>query len=444
MTDRDVVASRLRVMHLDLKGLPPASDHLIELLDVFAAAGFNAVLVEWEDMFPWTIDARFRSASAYSPETVNRFVERAAQLDIELIPLVQCLGHMETPLHVEGHASLWEQPDRCDVLNVLAPGARPLVESMIDDVLRLMPSVKRLHLGGDEAWSFATHPDTRAYAEEHGKAALYLHHVGPILDKLSALGIRPLLWHDMMIDWPDDELLALAKKADLVVWGYVGHPNQADHHFNTRYIKRFHDLGMPLWAAGAYKGGDRMSNDLPDLQARITNAQAWMELDASFNFEGLIATSWSRFSTHRVQTEPIDAALDAMFAVGHIFKHGRCPEDFETLLRDAGVYEQWQACHRVMKTLADAREQAWLLIRQMQENFMVAQVSPHRRGSGVIEHDLAGLGKALEQLDDIARSVRAVFEKLVPHDSIDEYLQVRLHAIRNEHDRLQTCTNIST
>ncbi len=42
-------------------------------------------------------------------------------------------------------------------------------------------------------------------------------HVGPILDRLNARGIRPILWHDMMVDWDDDALRALAPRCDLMV-----------------------------------------------------------------------------------------------------------------------------------------------------------------------------------------------------------------------------------
>ncbi|MEZ6190063.1 MAG: hypothetical protein R3C45_02085 [Phycisphaerales bacterium] len=39
---------------------------------------------------------------------MRRFVDRAAELKLELIPLVQCLGHMETPLSIPDYAQLRE------------------------------------------------------------------------------------------------------------------------------------------------------------------------------------------------------------------------------------------------------------------------------------------------------------------------------------------------
>lgn len=414
----------VRGVHLDLKGLPPTFDRLMQWLELFHAARFNAVLVEWEDTFPWACDARFRGETHYSAEQVARFCRHAEELGLELIPLVQCLGHMETPLRLDDYAHLREQPDRCDCLNPLAEGAGQLVQAMVDDVLKLMPDVRHFHLGGDEAWAFATHPDTRAYAERHGRDALYLQHVDPLLDRLLQHDIRPLLWHDMMIHWSDTKLRALAAKADLVVWGYVGHPDHVDHHFNSRHTARFHELGVPLWGAGAYKGADRMSADLPDLAQRRLNAEAWMALHGRFGFRGVIATAWSRYSTHRIQCEPIDGALDALAMVGGIFQ-GHDGHDGEQVLREAGELDHWRACHAALRSLATARRDAWHQVQLIQENAAVAELAETRRGCGCIEHARRGLDAALERFDAAADHVRDALTDCVPERWVEEYLRSR-------------------
>jgi Glycosyl hydrolase family 20, catalytic domain len=437
MTPDPSCDTRPRAAHLDLKGLPPADDRLIELLDVFKLAGYNAVLVEWEDAFPWTIDERFRSPTAYPPDTVRRFADRAEQLDLELIPLVQCLGHMETPLNLPEYAHLREVPDCCCDLNPLAKGARQLVQGMVDDVLKLMPGVKHFHLGGDESWAFATHPDTRAYAEQHGKDRLYFQHVEPLLDNLISKNIRPLLWHDMMIDWDDATLREIGAKANLVAWGYQGHPDEADHHYNTRYIGRFHQLGLPLWAAGAFKGAESMSSDLPDLNERRLNAEAWMELDQRFGFAGLIATGWSRWATHSVQTEPIDGALDALILVGQVFQNSDGNYDPDQRLRQIGEHDRWQRCSTALKLLTDARRKAWSDIQVFKENDTVEGMAPARCGSRIRSILQDWIDKDLAQLDTAAEAVRASLRGLVADHWIDEYLGARLKPLKDECKRVQ-------
>src|SRR5690349_3888505 len=111
--------NRIIAVHLDLKGVPPTFGRLLELLPIFAAAGYNAILVEWEDMFPWVMDKRFRNETAYTADEVRRFHAEAARHKLEIIPLVQCLGHMETPLQFPEYAHLREVPHKSDVLNPL-------------------------------------------------------------------------------------------------------------------------------------------------------------------------------------------------------------------------------------------------------------------------------------------------------------------------------------
>ena len=80
-----------RGVHMHLTGLPPTPERFVKLLKIFAEARYNVVLVEWEDSFPWTVDKRFRSSAAYTPEDIRRFCKAAKDLNLELIPLVQCL-----------------------------------------------------------------------------------------------------------------------------------------------------------------------------------------------------------------------------------------------------------------------------------------------------------------------------------------------------------------
>lgn len=427
-------AAPCRAVHLDLKGLPPTPARLLDLLPVFRGAGFNAVLVEWEDMFPWTVDERFRGPTCYPPETVRAFAEGAQQLGLELIPLVQCLGHMETPLRLPEYTAMREQTDRCDGLNPLATGARALVQRMIDDVLALMPGVRRFHLGGDEAWSFATHPDTSAFAEAHGKDRLYLQHLEPILDQLNQRDIRPLLWHDMMIDWPDESILALRGKTDLVVWGYVGHPDDADHHFNTRYIERFDRLGVTLWGAGAYKGADGMSVDLPNLAQRMNNAHAWQDLHQRFGFTGLIATGWSRYSSHRVQHEPIDASLDALVRVGGLWKDAvdPGPEGVLDTLQKIGEAERFDECRAALSEFSRLRFAAWQNVRETWENIALARLDPVRTGSGILATAIDGLAREFDQLAVAGQSVERQWRGLVAEHWINEYVAVRTQSLEQQ------------
>jgi len=426
----------VRAVHFDLKGVPPTTERLLRLLDVFAAAGYNAVLVEWEDMFPWSVDPRFRCETAYTPDDVRAFAQRAAAVGIEIIPLVQCLGHMETPLSVAEYAPLREVPDRPDVLNPLAPGAQDLVVGMIDDVLNLLPGVRRFHLGGDEAWSFGTHPDTRRFIEEHGAAALYLRHLDPIIAHLHKRNVRPLLWHDMMRDWPEAALRDLGARADLVVWGYRGHPDTATGHYRREVIDRFHAAGVPMWCATAYKGADGPDSDLPNPETRLPNALAWAEIAPRYGFIGAIATAWSRYSTHNLQCEPIGGALDLAAAVGAVLRDGKAPDDAmkaaAALLDRLGESAHFRECRQVLSELCALRAAGWAAVRTARQLAAMTAAEGRRRESQPFRAAVEKLGHLIRKLDGVAERFRRTFERSIPPHWIHRYLAERIEPLREE------------
>ncbi len=426
----------VRGVHLDLKGVPPTPERLLRLLDVFAAARYNAVLVEWEDTFPWTCDARLRCETAYTPDEVRAFAAAAAARGIEVISLVQCLGHVETPLSLPGNEHLREVAHRSDVLNPLAAGARELVQAMVDDVLALLPATRHLHLGGDEAWSFGTHPDTAAYVAAHGKGALYLQHVEPILDHLNARGVRPILWHDMMVDWDDAAVARLAGQADLCAWGYQGHPDTTTHHFSSRHIARFAEHGVALWGGTAYKGADGHNVDRPVPDNRRQNALAWSEVAQRYGFKGVFATAWSRYSTHDVQCEPIDAALDCLFDVGVVLHDGQPAEGgleaCVAALAPLGEQERFVAAREAMEALTGVRRWGWTVVQQLRECLVTATVDARRREAGVCTRRLKDLANVVARADAVAAQTRQALAGCVADLWLDRYLAERLDPLREE------------
>jgi hexosaminidase len=423
----------VRGIHLDLKGMPPTFDRLMQLLKVIRAGRYNLLLVEWEDMFPWTVDERFRGPSAYTPNQVRRFAEAAGELDLEIVPLVQCLGHLETVLDVEDYAPLREVAGASDVLNPLAEGASELIGRMIEDVVALLPNVRYFHLGGDEAWSFGTHPDTKAYIEKHGKASLYMHHIQPLLDQLNGGGIRPILWHDMMIEWEIEALRSLGRQADLMPWGYGPTPDETDRHYATRYIERFHEAGVPMWGGTAYKGADGVTADLPDLARRRHNAAGWMRVADRFGFKGMVATAWSRYNTHAPQCESIDASLDALLLVGAILHDGDAPLERRNacleVLQSLGERERFQAVHEAARQLTTVRNGAWKDIQTQWEQVALRSLDPIRSRADFKSKLQKRMAHWSQQWSGPADQFATAMEGAVDDRWIEEYLAVRRNAI---------------
>ena len=43
-----------RIVHFDLKGAPPSIDYMKKVVTISKELGATGVLIEYEDMFPWT------------------------------------------------------------------------------------------------------------------------------------------------------------------------------------------------------------------------------------------------------------------------------------------------------------------------------------------------------------------------------------------------------
>ncbi len=357
-----------RIAHIDFKGVPPTFDRLLEHLRIIRYAGYNAVLLEWEDMFPWEVDQRFRNASHYSREQIQKISDEAKALELEIIPLVQTLGHMESFLRFDNYAHMLEEPNNIASINPLADGAAELISGMVRDMMDLFPDVKYLHLGGDESWCFAQSEAGQAYLKEHSKAALFCHHYQPLLDIVNERGIRPMLWHDMMIEWDIQELSHFLKQVDIMVWGYQGQPGGDSGPYSREVIDRFAQAGANLWGAAAYKGGDGSMVNLPHLDKRVENAEGWAKLCEEVKaLKGVCATGWSRYSTELWQIAPFDITLNVFFLIGAALHDGRIhdahAEQLTLALDRIGEAKNWQTRVNLVQKLTARVDEAWRHIK---------------------------------------------------------------------------------
>jgi hexosaminidase len=315
----------IRGVHLDLKGLPPTPRRFLQWLDIIAAARLNCVLVEWEDMYPWTRFPELRCATAYSPRAVAQFLDRAAELKIQVIPLVQSFGHMENVLGKQRFRAMRELPASPADLCPSHQDAHNLVWAMVDDVMRTHRGrITHFHLGGDEVWSLGSCPRCRRVVQRDGKAALYLQHIVPLLQRLKVCGVQPILWDDMMRHWPKADLRELGRLTDLMPWSYGDEPFAR---VTPEMLRRFHDAGITLWGGGAFKGADGVHVDVANLDSRLTNMTAWAAGAKRHRLAGVVATGWSRYSTCRVPCEGMEASLDALLLAGAALWDGKLPAD---------------------------------------------------------------------------------------------------------------------
>ncbi len=434
MLTRRAPAVPIRGVHLDLKGNPPTPERLLSLLDLFSRLRLNAVLAEWEDTLPWRRYPALRSPTAYRPEVVRRFMDRGASRGIEIIPLVQCFGHSENVLRLNRFRALRERPNDVAEFCPSNPGSARLVIELVEDALGIMGGrVRRFHLGGDEAWHMGTCARCRAAIRADGKDALYLRHVGPILDHLRRRGIRPILWDDMMRSWPDGALRELSRRADLMAWSYGAQPvGKSSGFLHEGHLAKYRRSGVTTWGASAYKGGDGPFPDVPDAAARIANNLAWARIARTHRMTGVIATAWSRYNTFMSPCETIEASLDQLVVMAAALWDGRLPGDPVSVARarlariSRTESRRFLGCRAVAAELQGWREgvEKWFLSEREQAAHLAGE--PERVNPGAMASANGKIRRQLRSGARIGRNFIRAHRGLIPDRWLRLYVRSRI------------------
>lgn len=183
-------------------GQNPAGVKMV--MDAMKEANLNTLLFEYETFFPWSGKEKQISASnAFTPEDIREFSSYAAERGIEIIPLVQVLGHIYHILIHEDYRECAESSEAPQQLCPLADASFELAKKLIDDTLALHPGCRYIHLGGDECGQLGVCPKCREFVEKFGKGKLYSSYMTKVTDYAISRGVTPVLWHDIALAYPE-------------------------------------------------------------------------------------------------------------------------------------------------------------------------------------------------------------------------------------------------
>ena len=210
---------KILAYHLDLKRAMPCRAYLEVLADRLERWGFNAVLYEVEDKLRFVKHPALAHRGAWSIEQTRELARSLRRRGLQMIPLVQTLGHAESVLRKPAYQHLREVPDNPAQYNPLSEEARRLICELIDEVIEATEPDEYVHIGGDETTVLGQGPQTTEEAAQKGLAWLYCQHIIPIIDHVRSRGLRPILWADMVLAHPQ-ALELLPKEVVMMDWDY--------------------------------------------------------------------------------------------------------------------------------------------------------------------------------------------------------------------------------
>lgn len=196
---------------------------ILDMIRQMSKFKLNMLLIEYNARFPFAEHPNLQTANGFTPEEIRSFEYLADENDLDIIPLVQCLGHNAHIFCHPEYEKFFEPCDNTSRRNAqfcpLNPEAFELFKVIASEIMEAHPRGKYLHIGGDEARQLGQCPACADFASKHGKGRLYVEYVNKVAEWVISQGRTPIIWDDMLSKHP--EAISLIRK-DIVImyWDY--------------------------------------------------------------------------------------------------------------------------------------------------------------------------------------------------------------------------------
>jgi len=461
-----------KMVHLDLKGAPYKPHFFDELFAFFNNLGLTGVLIEWEDMFPYTGKlATAVNGNAYSLQDIETILQAAKAHHLDVIPLVQTFGHLEWILKLEEFKHLREDSRYPQVICFAAEESFTLIKDMVDQVASVHKKfgMKYFHMGADEAFQVGyCNATVRQMAKEGGKERVMLWHISRTAEYIkNTHDVTVLAWHDMFAHVMEHDLISykMTQVLEPVLWSYAEDLEQYLPFTNWISLKPF----KRVWGSSAFKGADGPMRYHSNPMHYIRNHESWIvQMTRAYKefdyFQGLIITGWSRYDHLAVLAELLPVNLPTLTMCVETIDSGRplrgqYPRSTEVLRCNAKfdigynygcqfpgrkVYELVNEMHAQQQTFrkyadSDYEFNGWLSKTAEKYSFS----SPM-----YVEKIAQFVDYHLNPLERIERELRTEMNKIYFEDTVDEfiftYLSDDLELLRKRKATIQAILNKQT
>lgn len=224
----------LRGVHIDLKCQMLRFDYIKEIIKKLAAYKINTILIEYEDKFPFEKHPTISSDGSLARDEIKELVKFAGRSQIQLIPLLQSLSHVEHILRHKEYRHLSEEGSFFQFCP-LHPGSLELYKELFDEIVSLHPGPGYFHIGGDEAWALGSCRRCKRKVANVGKSNLFGDYINKVCKYVLRRGKIPIIWSDMVLGHPE-VLDTLPQEVVIMEW---------DYYTKSPIVDRLH-----LWGTG--------------------------------------------------------------------------------------------------------------------------------------------------------------------------------------------------
>lgn len=303
MTITDWPDIKARAVHYDTKHHQDKASYVRSFIKELADYKVNLLVWEWEDKFAYPSHPEIGAPGAFTMEEMQEFTRYARQYHIQIVPLVQGLGHVSFILKWPSYKHLRELESSNWEFCPLKQGSYDLLFDLWNDAIKATPGSEYLHIGSDETYELGACDQCKAKTAETGRSGLYQLFINKSASWLQSKSRKVMAWETPM-GWKigDSPARGIEPVKNLILTESYDYETP-----DLKYIKEAKSLGHKVFAYDPNPGVVPMM--VPYIFEKSENGKERPgSLEKSFRFlsdaaksgvfDGMICTSWDDDDLH--------------------------------------------------------------------------------------------------------------------------------------------------
>lgn len=297
--------TKVRAVHYDTKHHQDKRSYVETMIRDLAAYKINMLVWEWEDKFAYPSHPEVGAPGAFTMKEMQEITRYAHQYHVQIVPLVQGLGHVSFILKWPQFAHLREVAASNFEFCPLKEGSYDLLSDLWKDAMEATPGSKFIHIGSDETYELGACPACKKKENEIGKSGLYHLFIDQSAKRIESSGRGIMTWEAPM-GWAKGrlEVYHTGMKQEKPVTPHKGIILTESYDYETadlRYAKEAKSLGYPVYAYDPNPGIEQIF--LPYFfvkggkgekkKGSLENSYDFLQKTMGKGvFDGVIRTSW--------------------------------------------------------------------------------------------------------------------------------------------------------
>ncbi|MBK8504606.1 MAG: beta-N-acetylhexosaminidase [Saprospiraceae bacterium] len=294
-----------RAAHYDTKHHQDKKAYVESFIKDLARFKINILVWEWEDKLAYPSHPEIGAPGAFTIEEIQYLTHYASKYHIEMVPLVQGLGHVSFILKWAQYQNLREVDASNWEFCPYKEGTYELLFDLWEDAIKATPGSRYIHIGSDETYELAACDVCKSKAADIGRSGVYHTFVSRAAQHLKSMGREVMVWETPM-GWEHGRSpIKNIRPEEGLVLSESYEYEEADF----KYAKKAKELGFKVYAYDPNPGIEQAF--LPYFYKERGNNIAPGSLQDSYEylsstalsgaFDGMINTSWDDEGLHNQQ-----------------------------------------------------------------------------------------------------------------------------------------------